>query len=180
LRYVVADGDHAGRVLRGQGDGYVSSLVPWLIVLGAIGLGGLVLLSARALRDPRLGGEWRRRRIAVLWVGSTVLVLGGYVLQESLEVLVGDAHQSLLPLAFGGGGWIAVPLSVAVGLLWALVARGAGEVLALVCRRVERAARPRLERGVFPGRAVGFSKAHACPLARRLAGRAPPFAQSLA
>jgi hypothetical protein len=180
LRYVVAYGGHAGRVLSRQGDGYVAPLIPWLIGISALGLGGLLLLAARALCAPLSAKVWPRRRLTVLWAGATVVVLAGYLMQESLEVLLGDAHRALLPLAFGGGGWIVAPLSVAVGFLWALVARGAVEVLALARRR--RAARARHPLLAVTGpavRAAEYFQPRLSPLARRLAGRAPPSAASL-
>lgn len=49
--------------------------------------------------------------------GAAALLLAGYLTQESLEALVGESDRSLLPLAFGGGGWIVVPLCFVFGLV---------------------------------------------------------------
>lgn len=180
LRYLLVFGHHAGRMLTAQGDGYAASLVPWLAVLGALGLvgTGVASLARRSAGSDRTG-LWPRRRFAALWVTVTAFLVLGYCGQEGLEVLVGDAHQSLLPLAFGAGGWVALPLSAAIGLVWALVLRGARQIVVLVGRRRRRSCAPRRRKAPTAGAGRESFRPSASPLARRLAGRAPPLAGSV-
>ena len=91
-----------------------------------------------------------------------------FVLQETLEGLFATGHPGGAAGVFGHGGWWAIPLALAVGLLLALVLR--------VADRFARAtSRPPVLRGVatllFPD-AVGPLRAR--PLATAAAGRAPP------
>ncbi len=60
--------------------------------------------------------------------------------QELLEGMLTAGHPPGVEGVLGHGGWLMVPLSVAVGGLLALLLRGAQAVLALV--RGVRAARP--------------------------------------
>lgn len=180
LRYLLVYGSHAGRALADQGDSYVESLTPVLGVLLAFALGVLVLQLARA-SSPSPGGSGRPRRLWILWAGASIALLAGYLVQESMEVVLGSAHTTLLTQAFGGGGWCVLPVATGVGLGWALVARGARAALQFVARR--RSARyrtvedPRLTPLPRPFAAVLVPPR--CPLSRRLAGRAPPFRVAL-
>jgi hypothetical protein len=130
--------------------------------------------------DPQLGmfgplvaialalavGTWIGDRAAT-WRLTTVALLAIFALQESVEVAVsGDAVD--------GGAWFALPLAVAIGGLIALLLRGA--------RAVERGIRPWSPVAFVPAPTPTFAvPPPACvrplaPLARLLAGRAPPLA----
>ena len=127
-----------------------------------LGMFGPLVAIALAL----VVGTWLQHR-ASSWAAATVALLGIFVVQESFEVAVtGNAVDA--------GAWIALPLAVAIGGLIALVLRGARAV----------------ERGIRPWSPVAFEAAPAArvavpppasvpalaPLARLLAGRAPPLA----
>jgi hypothetical protein len=182
LRYLLAYGPGAGHELVEQGDAYTRSLVPWLAaVLLPLFLGGLVLAVARSARARGAtravaAGEVSPPRSSVLWAGAFAALLAGYVAQESLEVVLGSAHVTVLAQAFGSGGWWAVPAAALVAGAWALVARGTHAALAAAARlgsrcRASCAARD-LECRHFPKRSPCTRRA--CPLSRRHAGRAPP------
>jgi hypothetical protein len=178
LRYALAYGTHASRALTEQGDGYVSALVPGMIVLALLGLGGLVLVLARALRDARAARPWPRPRLPLACGGAAALLLAGYLTQESLEVLVGESDRSLLPLAFGGGGWIGVPLCLAFRLVWGIVARWASESVARARRRhSSEGLRTAPAPLILTAETRKFCRV-VSPLAQRRAGRAPPLALS--
>ena len=179
-RYFIAFGGRASHVLAEQGDGYAESLLPWLVALVVLGFSVWLLAVARSGRLTASDGpEWGWRRTFMLAVLAAALLFGGYLLQESFEVLAGDTHRSLLTLAFGGGGWLAPVLSGAFGLLWAVVVRGAVRVVALV-GRLRRKRSPAVW-PVFIPRWIASQPGRAMPsgLAHRLAGRAPPVTLSL-
>jgi hypothetical protein len=177
LRYLLAYGADAGHELIAQGDAYIESLLPGLVLLiGACAVAGLLHVW-RVASGGTSAGPARRPGLWRLWGCACVALLLAYVGQEALEVLLGSAHASVLAQAFGAGGWWAVPAVITVGLGWALLARGARAVLALAARRgADR--RPGLRSGreltpARPGR-IAVLWPPACPLSRRLAGRAPP------
>jgi hypothetical protein len=176
LRYVLAYGPRAEHELAEQGDAYVHSLLPWLAALVVpVFFGVLALALARSARQANDDGG-RPPRLRVLWIWAFVALIAGYVLQESLEVVLGSAHASVLAQAFGSGGWWAVPAAAIVAVAWVLVARGTHAALAAAARVGSR------RRSTLPERDLGvleFPKPtprapRGCPLARRLAGRAPP------
>jgi hypothetical protein len=176
LRYVLAYGPRAGHELAEQGDAYVHSLLPWLMaVVLPLFFGALALALARSARGSAADPA-RPRRLPVLWTGAFIALLAGYVLQESLEVTLGSAHATVLSQAFGSGGWWAVPAAAIVAAAWVLVARGTHAVLAVAARVGSRPRAVVLDRD--RGRAVlpksTLRAPRACPLSRRLAGRAPP------
>jgi hypothetical protein len=176
LRYLLAYGPRAGHELAEQGDAYVHSLLPWLVALVLpLFLGALVLALARSARASRSGGA-RPPRVSVLWAGAFVALLAGYIVQESLEVALGSAHATVLAQAFGSGGWWAVPAAALVAAAWVLVARGTHAALAAAARAGSRWRAVLVER-IPPARHCPKPSPRApraCPLSRRLAGRAPP------
>jgi hypothetical protein len=175
LRYVFAYGPDAGRLLVAQGDAYVESLIPGVVLLFglcvAVGLLQLwrVARGSAAARRTRTISVWR------LWAVASVVLFAAYLGQEALEVLLGSAHVSFLAQAFGDSGWWAGPAALTVGLGWALLARGARAVLELAARRATQRRWPaRREPGLALPRGAAILAPPACPLSRRLAGRAPP------
>jgi hypothetical protein len=142
LRYLLAYGPGAGRELIAQGDAYVESLLPGVVLLLAVCFGAGLVRVWRVAGGRASGGDAPRLSQWRLWAGASVALLAAYVGQEALEVLLGSAHVSVLTQAFGDGGWWAAPAALTVGLGWALLARGARAVLALAARRAARRHRP--------------------------------------
>lgn len=190
LRYVFAYGSGAGHELALSGDEYVGALLPGfaLLALVAVGFGVLSLWRAvhrrrlRSSRAPSRSSSLSFRRVPslpVLWAAATLLLLGGYLVQESLEVVLGSAHTSIVGQAFADGGWWVLPAAALVGLGWALAVRGTRAVLALALRRARRKRRRDGTVVLVPprGRYSSF-RLDLNPLARRLAGRAPPLVTS--
>ncbi|MGE4425138.1 MAG: hypothetical protein AB7G37_01645 [Solirubrobacteraceae bacterium] len=61
----------------------------------------------------------RRIRFRTLWLWASLALLAIYGGQETIEGLLMSGHPDGPAGAFGGSGWLAVPLSVAVGALCA-------------------------------------------------------------
>ena len=104
-----------------------------------------------------------------------VLTLALYIGQELTEGLITAGHQLGPAAILGGGGLLALPASIAVGGLLALVVRGSRALVALLV--LLRGRRPRAV--AARGRQVVVRRAslalpRLAPLAAAFAGRAPP------
>jgi hypothetical protein len=170
LRYRLAYGGDAGHELERQGHAYMGIAKPIVGVLCALVAAELVARLARAWRVGESGERtWSRSR---LWAIATAALLAVFFGQELLEGAAFAGHPVGLAV-LGAGGWLALPLSVAVGGLLTLLlagARAAVRVLAARRRRpASRRSRSRLQRVpvAVPGR-------RSDPLASAAAGRAPP------
>ncbi|MEA2423069.1 MAG: hypothetical protein QOF55_2168 [Thermoleophilaceae bacterium] len=125
LRYALTyDGPQAA-----HGHGY-------LVPVGAVLTGVLLLAFASALgRIARRTAE-SVPRFRRLWAGASLSLLLVYCAQESIEAVVTGGMPGLP----GQGGWVALPLALAVGLAIALIMRGtAAATSALADRRPWRA-----------------------------------------
>jgi hypothetical protein len=167
LRYLIGYGGSSG-ALAGQSHAY-------LPVAGALVAAVLALAAAQLVRGLRRGGaDARATPLWRSWGTCTLALLVVFCGQELTESLLAGGHApGPAALTADGGGW-AVPLALGFGLLVALVLRGAGAALAAVARRSRRAtwARGREARRVRLAPAPWT--AATSPLARNLAGRAPP------
>jgi hypothetical protein len=171
LRYTLAYGGDAGHALRAQGHAYLGPGT-------AVVVGALILALALGLRRLAAGHDARRgRTLAGLWLAAAGALLAVYAVQETIEGAVAPGHAGGIAALAAHGGWVALPLAAALGLLIALGMRGrraAAEALAVAARAVVRWAR------AVPARAVVAPRE---PAPRRLgvlaaaaAGRAPPAA----
>jgi hypothetical protein len=172
LRYLVAFRGQAGNELTVQGHDYLGFVTPLVAGLLALAMAGFALRLARAFGvDPGAGpGLPSTRR---LWAAASALLLAIYASQEWIEGQLASGHPGGLAAVFGDGGWAAVPLALAVGLLIALVLRGAAAALELASRRApSRAMRVRALVGLaVPASWLPFASS---ALARSLAPRGPP------
>jgi hypothetical protein len=177
LRYVFAYGSGAGHELALDGDEYVTALLPGL---GMLALAAAVLGTVALWRAARGHPAIARRvpSLPVLWAVATVVLLGGYLVQESLEVVLGSAHASIIGQAFADGGLWVLPAAVLVGLGWALAVRGSRAVLALALRRALRRRRRGTVVLAVPRGRNSSLRLDPGPLARRHASRAPPLVTS--
>src|SRR5690242_7638236 len=109
LRYLLAFGSGAGHQLALSGDDYVGALLPGLVllVLAAVGF-GLASLRRAARGQPPAPAR-RAPSLLVLWAAAATVLLAGYLVQESLEVMLGSAPATVLGQAFGHGGWWVLP-----------------------------------------------------------------------
>jgi hypothetical protein len=169
LRYALSYDHGAGSALTLHGHGYLAALGPVLV-------GALVLALAAALARVARGMPEPGPRFRLLWAGTSMSLVGLYCAQESIERLVSGGHPAGVPGMFAHGGWVALPLALAVGLAIALVMRGTAVAadLAAAARRA-----PWHEPPAAPPLAVLLPpwaprRTHAA--ARHLAARGPPAA----
>jgi hypothetical protein len=184
LRYLLAFGGGTGQELEKEGHQYLSALAAPIAMSVAIVVGLFFARLASAWRDGAEGvaasgreagkdpAAWRGfLRLAVL-IGAALLAL--YSCQELLEGMLSSGHPGGFDGVFGDGGWWAVPLSFACGLVIAAALRGARAAIRWVAARRRRtnvshgrpAPAPRPRRLALP---------RPVPLAGAAAGRAPPL-----
>jgi hypothetical protein len=168
LRYLVAFGGSSSAELAQEGHRYMSDLVAPLCVLVLAAMLATLIRGTEAASPARapLG-----RRIAVF----TGALLAIFVAQELLEGLIAMGHPAGPVAIFANGGWIAVPLAMAIGSLAALLAHAlerVERVIAVIHAERRLRLRPPAVRGSARG-ARGISLLSA-PLAFGLARRPPP------
>ena len=168
LRYRLAFGDATGSAVATHAHGYLALIAPIVALLCAAGCARWLLSVARGVTEatPRVA-------LPRMWPACTVALLAVYGGQELLEDALSPGHGPGLDAIVSGGGWLALPFCIVVGLALAGVLRLARVVAARRAKRHE-AVQPVVSRAVcLPARALVVTPC-ACPLARRLAGRAPP------
>jgi len=119
LRYLIAYRSSAPHELSVQGHGYLRFVTP--LVVGVLVL-ALADFAGRLLRRSDQRSLPSTRRLWALIAAALVFI---YACQEWVEGMVAEGHPGGLSGVFGGGGWLAVPLALAVGLLIALALRDA-------------------------------------------------------
>lgn len=173
LRFVLAFGGHAGVELQSTGHSYLHSLVPWVVFLIAVSVGGFLWALGRAL-----SGQTSMPRYTLsltgLWVVCSAALIAIYVSQEFLEGLFATGHPAGLAGIFGYGGWWSIPAAMCVGLVLASVFHGARCVLDEVAkRRAVPVASPRGHAVALPMPRNAFLP-RLLPLAEGWSGRGPP------
>ncbi|MFZ0091555.1 MAG: hypothetical protein WAL63_18760 [Solirubrobacteraceae bacterium] len=173
LRYLLAYGSGAGAELQRTGHSYLHSVVPWIVMLVAVTVGGFLLALGRAVAGQR---SLPRLTVSVvgLWLACSACLVAIFATQEFLEGLFATGHPGGLAGIFGFGGWWSIPAALCVGLVMAALFYGARWVLDEVAQRHAR---------VRSGRAVGVAAtsqptvvwvARLAPLAGGWSGRGPP------
>jgi hypothetical protein len=169
LRFELGYGSGSNAALAAQGHGYLDSLAPWVGILLALGLGTFLARLVRAAAGAP--DRAPRRSFATLAAVAWGLLLAAYSMQEWLEGVFAAGHPSGLEGVFGHGGWWAVPLSGLGALVVAALLRFAEAAVEAVTPDTRslfaHAGAPLL-------RPVAATVPAISPLARRLAGRAPP------
>jgi hypothetical protein len=125
LRYILAYGPTAHSELLAQGHGYLTAAPAVLTALLAAALGQLVRRVARGGGQDAAPASLRR-----LWWVSAVALLAIFVVQELAEGSLAANHPAGLAAVSAEGGWLALPLSAAGGLLVAMLHRGAEAAVA--------------------------------------------------
>jgi hypothetical protein len=101
----------------------------YLAPLGAVLVGLLLFALASALARIARGVVEEAPRLRRLWAGTSASLVAVYCLQESIEGVLTQGSPFGM---FERGGWVAVPLALAMGLAIALVMRGAAAASAVV------------------------------------------------
>jgi hypothetical protein len=173
LRFLLAFGGGAGAELKETGHSYFHSVVPWIMLVVGLSVGGFLWSLGRAASGRRsLPG--RGLSFLKLWLVCAACLLAIYCTQETLEGLFATGHPTGIEGIFGFGGLWSIPSAVGVGLVLAAVIHGARWTLDEVSRRCcsfpERPAR-RIPLAARPHQVLG---APISPLVRGWSDRGPP------
>lgn len=166
LRYQLAFGSDSADLAE-HGHRYMTDLLPAIAVLV---LAGAVATLIRGTEGASQAGTTLARRIAIL----TGALLAIYVAQESLEAVLSAGHPVMPAAVLEHGGWLALPLALAIGTLSALLARaleGVERAIALVHAIHARRRAPSVSGRALAAHGLQLPFA---PLAFGLARRPPP------
>jgi hypothetical protein len=173
LRFVLAFGHASAAQLTRTGHSYMHSLVPWLVALAALAVGGFLCGLGRAFSGQRSVSRYSLSLLA-LWVVCSVCLVGLYVAQETLEGLAIAGHPAGLAGVFGYGGWWAVPSAAAVGLVLAAILHGARWALDAIARHARALPASRRPARAIRARCSDVVPPRLQPLADGWSGRGPP------
>jgi hypothetical protein len=167
LRYLIAFGDSSSAELARQGHGYMADALP---VMAVFGLSALLATMMRARSGAGLVRAPLHRRTSIF----SLALLSIYAIQESLEGMLAAGHPGGVAAVLAAGGWVAIPLAIALGRLAALMAKGLeGFESAIASRRAPRRLRraPLVQGRPLAARAARLPRT---PLAFGFARRPPP------
>lgn len=173
LRYMLAYGGHAGVMLERTGHSYLHSVVPWIMLVVTLVLGGFLVALGKAFAGHNTAARYTRSLLG-MWLACTACLIAIFSGQEFLEGLFAIGHPAGLAGIFGYGGWWAIPVAAVIGLLLAAIMHGALWVLREVAARHARRA------AVWSGPAVTlphpavFLLLLRPPLVGGWSGRGPP------
>ena len=172
LRYLFAFGGGAGSELAAQGHSYLGLVAP---IVAALALSIVAAGILRAALTGRVEGEPSSlRRTAALFAAAILIV---YAAQEMGEGAAFAGHPGGAAAVLAHGGLVALPLSLAIGTLCAILDRRLHEV-----ERIAASLRPvGSPRPLCPLELGAAAAAHpraATPLAFGLARRPPPLPAS--
>ncbi len=134
LRFMLAFGGGAGAELQRTGHSYLHSVVPWIVLLTALTVGGFLRAAGRALAGHRSLPRYTLS-LAGMWALCSAALVAIYVSQEFLEGLFATGHPAGLAGIFAYGGWWSIPAAMAVGLVLAALFHGARWALDEVAKR---------------------------------------------
>jgi hypothetical protein len=173
LRYYLAYGSAAGAMLQRTGHSYLHSVVPWIVLLVAVALGGFLGALGRAVAGQRSPRRYTTSLVG-LWLACTTCLIAIFATQEFLEGLFATGHPAGLAGIFGYGGWWSIPAALCIGLVLAALFHGALWVLEEVARRHTR---PRPQKKTRPAPTlvpVDVLLPRLAPLAEGCCRRGPP------
>jgi hypothetical protein len=173
LRFMLAFGSGAGTELTRQGHNYLHSLVPWIVSLLAVAVGGFLWSLGRALRGQVSVPRYTLSLLA-LWIVCSACLVAIYVTQEFLEGLFATGHPAGLAGIFGYGGWWSIPVALCIGLVLAAIFHGARWVLEEVAERRAAVLSAAARRPAPLPRPTDAWLPRLSPLAEGWSGRGPP------
>jgi hypothetical protein len=170
---MLAFGAQAGIHLQRTGHSYLHSLVPWIMLLVALAVGGFLRALGSAMRGQRSLPRYSLSLLG-LWLACSACLVAIFATQELLEGWFATGHPAGLDGIFAYGGWWSIPAAVCVGLVVAALFHGARWVLHEVAER-RAGTRP------LPAACVASSPRpldvlvpRLAPLAEGWSGRGPP------
>ena len=170
LRYLLAYGGQAHSAMMSQGHGYLGELAPALVVLALSALCGRLATAALG-RPMATGGSRPLWRAAAAFAAALAAI---FAAQELVEGAVFAGHAAGVAAVLGGGGWLALPLALAIGLITAVADRLLAGTERALLAQARRRRRPRGARALVlakPHSRIDFALR---PLAFGLARRPPP------
>lgn len=167
LRYLVAFGGSSSAELARQGHGYMADALP---VLAVFALSALLATLIRGRYGARLVRASLPRRASIFALALFAIFVG----QESLEGLIAAGHPGGLAAVLASGGWLAIPLALALGAVAALLSRALEGIEVAIARRHDARVLPRAPRVRGRARAGRGAALALTPLAFGLARRPPP------
>jgi hypothetical protein len=167
LRYLITFGSGSSEELARQGHGYMAD---WLPIVGVFALSALVGTLIRGHYGERLVRASLPRRAAIF----ALALLAIFVTQESLEGLLAAGHPGGAAALLASGGWLAIPLAVALGFVAALFARALEGLEVSIAARRAAPVLPRAPRDRGSARPAPSMPQALGPLAFGLARRPPP------
>ena len=173
LRYWLAFGSNAGIELQRTGHSYLHSVVPWLVLLLALAVGGFLRALGRAFAGHTSPARFTLS-LTALWLACSAALVAIFACQEFLEGLFATGHPAGLAGIFGYGGWWSIPAALSSAWCWRRCCTALGGSSRKVAHRrarpylvvvgpVLRPARPRDAVVVCPA-----------PLVSGWSGRGPP------
>ena len=173
LRYWLAYGSNAGVELQRTGHSYLHSVVPWLVLLLALVVGGFLRALGRAF-----AGQTSRARftlsLTAMWLTCSAALIAIFACQEFLEGLFATGHPAGLVGIFGYGGWWSIPAALSIGLVLATVLHGARWLVRKVAHRRARPYLLVIGPVLRPARPRDAVVVRPAPLVSGWSGRGPP------
>jgi hypothetical protein len=173
LRYMLAYGSNAGIELQRTGHSYLHSVVPWLVLLLALAVGGFLRSLGRAFAGQTSPARFTLS-LTAMWLACSAALVAIFACQEFLEGLFATGHPAGWVGVFGYGGWWSIPAALCVGLVLATALHGARWLVREVARR--RARRYLVAIGPVPRvtRPRDAALVRQAPLVSGWSGRGPP------
>ena len=173
LRYWLAFGSNAGIELQRTGHSYLHSVVPWVVLLLALAVGGFLRALGRAFAAQTSPARFTLS-LTGLWLVCSAALVAIFACQEFLEGLFATGHPAGWVGIFGYGGWWSIPAALCVGLVLATVLHGARWLVREVARRRARPYLAVTRRALHVARPCDAVLVPAAPLVSGWSGRGPP------
>lgn len=159
-------------LVRATAEPHAHSYLSWLgpLLCGALVL-GTAEFAVRVLRQRRSEVRETTPRPTTRWFAFALILFAVFSVQEVAETIAVHGRLDIAEALLAHGAWIAAPLSLAIGGAIALLLGGAHALLASG-RRLRAPRRRALPVSTPRSPRLGAADN---PLARNLAGRAPPL-----
>ena len=172
LRYLIAFGPEGSAALHREGHAYLAEVVPVLLALAIAAIAARLVVAATDRRSVP-GASRSTISTALRYALALVCVFSA---QELAEGALAPGHPAGAAALVGGGAWVALPLSFALGLVAALAERALDRAEAVIAVVLAGPARRRQDspEPARPGFPLRFVPRVAKGLAFGFARRPPP------